>query len=109
MFCQPSNCQVEIYEGGTSARYQYPVPQPVSAWHYREEAAHFLLGLSNDTQFDSSGQDSALDVWIFEEISQAAHQQSRLASFSSAVMRRFYTGCDQGVQERAEDSHSELD
>lgn len=68
MFFQPSNCQVEIYEGGTSARYQYPVPQPVSAWHYREEAAHFLLGLSNDTQFDSSGQDSALDVWIFEEI-----------------------------------------
>ncbi|HTC13953.1 MAG TPA: Gfo/Idh/MocA family oxidoreductase [Chthoniobacterales bacterium] len=68
LFAQPSNCQVEIYEGGESAGYQYPVPQPASAWHYREEAAHFLLCLKNGSPFDSSGEDALLDVSIFEEI-----------------------------------------
>lgn len=70
LFAQPSYCQVEIYEGGESASYQYPVPQPLSAWHYREEAAHFLSCLKNGLPFDSSGEDALLDVSIFEEIYQ---------------------------------------
>jgi len=68
LFAQPSYCQVEIYEGGESASYQYPVPQRLSAWHYREEAAHFLSCLKDDSPFDSSGEDAFLDVSIFEEI-----------------------------------------
>jgi predicted dehydrogenase len=70
LFTRPSYCQVEIYEGGESASYQYPVPRPLSAWHYREEAAHFLFCLKTGLPFDSSGDDALLDVWIFEEIYQ---------------------------------------
>ena len=70
LFARPSYCQVEIYEGGESASYQYPVPQPSSAWHYREEAAHFLACLKSGSPFDSSGEDALLDVSIFEDIYQ---------------------------------------
>jgi predicted dehydrogenase len=70
LFTRPSYCQVEIYEGGASASYQYPVPQPLSAWHYREEAAHFISCLKTGSPFDSSGEDALLDVAIFEEIYQ---------------------------------------
>ena len=70
LFTRPSYCQVEIYEGGESASYQYPVPQPLSAWHYREEAAHFISCLKTGSAFDSSGEDALLDVAIFEEIYQ---------------------------------------
>jgi len=70
LFTRPSYCQVEIYEGGESASYRYPVPQPLSAWHYREEAAHFISCLKTGSPFDSSGEDALLDVAIFEEIYQ---------------------------------------
>jgi predicted dehydrogenase len=70
LFAQPSYCQVEVYEGGESASYRYPVPHPLSAWHYREEAAHFLSCLKTGSPFDSSGEDALLDVSIFEEIYQ---------------------------------------
>jgi predicted dehydrogenase len=68
LFVQPQYSEVEIYEGGDTAGYKYPVPQPASVWHYRGEAAHFLSCLKSGAPFESSGQDALLDVSIFEEI-----------------------------------------
>ncbi len=68
LFVQPQYSEVEIYEGGEPAGYQYPVPQPASVWHYREEAVHFLSCLKTGIPFESSGEDALLDVTIFEEI-----------------------------------------
>jgi predicted dehydrogenase len=67
-FVQPQYSRVEIYQGGETASYQYPVPKASSVWHYREEAAHFLFCLKNGAPFDSSGEDALLDAWTFEEI-----------------------------------------
>jgi predicted dehydrogenase len=67
-FARPSTGQVELYESGPGAAYRYPIPQPLSAWHYREEAAHFLARLRDAAPFESSGQDAWLDVWTFEQI-----------------------------------------
>ena len=68
LFVQPQFSEVEIYEGGDTAGYKYPVPQPASVWHYREEAAQFLSCLKTGAEFESSGEDALLDVMIFEEI-----------------------------------------
>lgn len=67
-FARPSASRVELYESGERAGYRYPIAQPASAWHYREEAAHFITRLQNGAAFDSSGQDAWLDVWVFEQI-----------------------------------------
>jgi len=68
LFARPSYNQVELYEGGQSACYQYPIPKVRSVWHYREEAAHFVASLKEGRPFESSGEDAFLDVWILEEI-----------------------------------------
>jgi predicted dehydrogenase len=68
LFVQPQFSDVEIYEGGETSGYTYPVPQPASVWHYREEAAQFLSCLKTGAPFESSGEDALLDVTIFEEI-----------------------------------------
>ena len=67
-FARPSTGQLELYEAGEEAAYRYPIPQPLSAWHYREEAAHFVARLKDGAPFESSGQDALLDVWLFEQI-----------------------------------------
>ena len=67
-FARPSTGQVELYEARDGGAYRYPSPQPMAAWHYREEAAHFVARLENGAPFDSSGQDALLDVWLFEQI-----------------------------------------
>jgi predicted dehydrogenase len=68
LFVKPQYSHVELYEGGETAGYQYPVPKASALWHYREEAAHFLSCLKNGVPFESSGEDALLDVWAFEEI-----------------------------------------
>jgi predicted dehydrogenase len=68
LFAQPQYSHVEIYEGGETGNYQYPVPKASAVWHYREEAAHFLSSLKSGAPFESSGEDALLDVWTFEEI-----------------------------------------
>ena len=68
LFVKPQYSHVELYEGGETASYQYPVPKASALWHYREEAAHFLSCLKNGVPFESSGEDALLDVWVFEEI-----------------------------------------
>ncbi len=68
MFSKPSYSKLEVYEGAEIATYHYPVAMPQSVWHYREEARHFLECLESGEKFRSSGEDTAIDVWINEEI-----------------------------------------
>ncbi|MBV9674510.1 MAG: Gfo/Idh/MocA family oxidoreductase [Verrucomicrobia bacterium] len=68
MFSKPSYSKLEVYEGGEIATYHYPVTMPQSVWHYREEARHFLECLDTGENFRSSGEDTAIDVWLNEEI-----------------------------------------
>ncbi len=68
LFTKPAQSRVEIYEGGDHHTYRYPIPQPATAWHYREEAAFFVRALRTGEPFRSSGEDTLTDVRLFEEI-----------------------------------------
>lgn len=68
LFTQPAQSRVEIYEGGAHHRYTYPLAEPLSAWHYREEAAFFVRALRSGEPFPSSGDDTLTDVRLYEEI-----------------------------------------
>ena len=48
--------------------YQYPVTAPLTAWHYREEAAFFVRALRTGEPFLASGEDTLTDVCLYEEI-----------------------------------------
>jgi predicted dehydrogenase len=67
-FARPAHSRVECYEGGERHRYSYPIPEPKSAWPYREEAAFFVRALRTGESFRSSGEDALTDVRVIEEI-----------------------------------------
>jgi predicted dehydrogenase len=67
-FIKPAQSRVEIYEGGAQPSLRYPVVSPQSTWNYREEAAHFVQALRDDTPFRSDGEDTLSDVRLCEEI-----------------------------------------
>jgi predicted dehydrogenase len=71
LFHRAAQSRVEIYEGGERHRYSYPLADPLDAWQYREEAAHFLEALRAGTPFRSSGEDTLPDVRLYEEIYKA--------------------------------------
>ena len=60
--------KVEIYEGGDTPSYRYPIPTPIAAWHFREEAQHFLDALKSGEPFRSPGTDALDDVTLLETI-----------------------------------------
>ena len=68
LFASPAQSRVEIYEGGDNAGYHYPVVEPQTAWHYREEAAFFLRALRSGEPFLSGGEDTLTDIRLYEEI-----------------------------------------
>jgi predicted dehydrogenase len=68
LFTRPAQSRVEVYEGGARAGYHYPVVEPRTAWHYREEAACFVQALRTGEPFPSSGEDTLTDVRLYEEI-----------------------------------------
>jgi len=70
LFTKPAQSRVEIYEGGTQASYTYPIASPLTAWHFREEARHFIGALRSGEPFRSSGEDTLTDVRLYEEIYQ---------------------------------------
>ncbi len=67
-FVKPAQSRVEIYEGGKHHSYTYPIVEPQTAWPYREEAASFVRALRTGEPFRSSGEDTATDVRLFEDI-----------------------------------------
>jgi predicted dehydrogenase len=71
LFHRAAQSRVEIYEGGERHRYSYPLADPLNAWQYREEAAHFLAALRAGTPFRSSGEDTLPDVQLYEAIYRA--------------------------------------
>ncbi len=70
LFTKPAQARVEVYEGGNSPSYTYPIAYPLTAWNYREEAVFFVQALRTGEPFPSSGEDTLTDVRLFEEIYQ---------------------------------------
>jgi predicted dehydrogenase len=70
LMAREAQARVEIYEGGDSAGYHYPVARPANGWAYREETAAFIQALRTGEPFRSSGEDTLTDVRLFEEIYQ---------------------------------------
>jgi predicted dehydrogenase len=68
LFANPGQPWVEIYEAGAEPVYRHPVPTPFAAWHYREEAVHFLEALRSGEPFRSPGTDARVDVALLEDI-----------------------------------------
>ena len=68
LFANPGQPQVEIYEGGDAPSYSYPIPVPIAAWHFKEEAQHFLDALRTGETFRSPGTDALTDVTLLETI-----------------------------------------
>jgi predicted dehydrogenase len=68
LFARPGQPRIEIYTGGDGPEYRYPVVQPITAWHYREEMVHFIDAVRSGAPFISDGEDTRLDVWLYEEI-----------------------------------------
>lgn len=70
LMAREAQARVEIYEGGDSPAYRYPVASPANGWAYREEAASFIRALRTGEPFLSSGEDTLTDVQLFEQIYQ---------------------------------------
>ncbi|HKO20401.1 MAG TPA: hypothetical protein VJU82_16100, partial [Acidobacteriaceae bacterium] len=68
LFTRPAQSRIEIYEGGAHHRYTSPLAEPLTAWHYREEAVFFIRALRSGEPFLSSGDDTLTDVRLHEEI-----------------------------------------
>jgi predicted dehydrogenase len=68
LLLKATQARVECYEGGDHYTYSYPISEPLDAWQYREEAAHFLQALRSGAPFRSSGEDTLTDVRLCEEI-----------------------------------------
>ena len=68
LFTVPAQSRVELYEGVGLAGHHHPVVEPLSAWHYREEAACFVRALRTGEPFPSSGEDTLTDIRLCEEI-----------------------------------------
>jgi len=62
---------VELYRSGSKDGQQPPRLTrefPAPHWSYREEARHFLQNVGSGEPFRSSGEDTAADVRLYEEI-----------------------------------------
>lgn len=68
LFANPGQPKVEIYESGEHPFYSYPIPTPIAAWHFREEAQFFLDALRSGEPFRSPGTDALADVTLLETI-----------------------------------------
>jgi len=62
---------VEIYRGGESHSFTYPLPPARWSWSYKREAEAFVRAVLNDEPVRSSGRDTLADVRLFEEIFKA--------------------------------------
>ena len=62
--------EVEIYRAGKTQEFIRPVPKPMWTWSYKREAEHFVECIMSGNEFRSSGEDTLIDVRIFEEIYQ---------------------------------------
>lgn len=68
-FDRPGQSRVEVYANDArGASYIYPVAEPQTAWHYREETAAFVGALRTGEPFASSAEDTLTDVRLYEEI-----------------------------------------
>ena len=68
LFANPGQPWIEIYEAGEPPVFRHPVPTPIAAWHFREEAVHFLEHVRSGEPFRSPGTDALADVTLLEGI-----------------------------------------
>ncbi len=68
LFANPGQPRIEIYEGGADPQYRTPIPKPIAAWHYREEAEQFCRCLRSGEPFPAAGATALADVRILEKI-----------------------------------------
>lgn len=68
LYATPGQPKVEIYEAGDPPTFHYPVATPLDAWHFREEAAHFVAAVRSGEAFRSPGSDALTDVHVLEDI-----------------------------------------
>jgi predicted dehydrogenase len=61
-------CQVEVYRAKPKRELINPIPDPAWSWNYKREAQAFLKAVRSGEDFDSSGEDTLLDVELFEDI-----------------------------------------
>jgi predicted dehydrogenase len=59
---------VEVYRGKPTPVTACPIPSPAWTWSYKNEAVHFIEKVKSGEPFDSSAQDTATDVRLYEEI-----------------------------------------
>jgi predicted dehydrogenase len=60
--------EVEIYRAGEEQTFLRPIPRPAWSWSYKREAEHFIQCLQTGEPCRSSGEDTRVDVRLFEEI-----------------------------------------
>jgi predicted dehydrogenase len=61
-------CDVEVYRAKPKRELIKPIPDPAWSWNYKREAQAFLNAVETGQPFDSSGEDTLLDVELFEDI-----------------------------------------
>ncbi len=67
--------EVEIYRAGGTQRFERPIPQPAWSWSYRREAEHFVAAVRSGEPFLADGEDTLVDVALFEMIYRRFLQQ----------------------------------
>ncbi len=72
--------EVEIYRGGETHSITRPIPKDRWSWAYRREAEHFVQCVQTGAPFQSTGEDTLIDVRVFEEIYRV-FLESRRGSF----------------------------
>jgi len=61
-------CEVEVYRAKPKRELIKPIPDPAWSWNYKREAQAFLHAVQTGQPFDSTGEDTLLDVELFEDI-----------------------------------------
>ena len=61
-------CEVEVYRAVPQRELIRPVPETAWSWSYKREAQAFLRCVRSGEAFDASGEDTLIDVQLFEDI-----------------------------------------
>jgi predicted dehydrogenase len=64
-------CEVEVYRANPQRELIRPVPESAWSWSYKSEAQDFLKRVRSGEAFDASGEDTLIDVELFEDIYRA--------------------------------------
>jgi predicted dehydrogenase len=61
-------CEVEVYRASPKRELIKPIPEPAWSWSYKREAQAFLKAVQTGEPFDSSAEDTLIDVELFEDV-----------------------------------------